>query len=585
LNLIEAPEDRSLELKRQQLDELSGASLRALAGEPSLHYRRTQLYRSDRRLSTPAPHLQLSGQALEQAQLGTRRALVDASALRITRSDPVLHQSLAPKPAIERLLFDWLEQLRAESQAPQWMPGQKHNLHQRFLHWSSEFQHSGQLETAIGLLLFAIAQVCWSRLTGHPVEDEAADNIEGTRARLAPVLGPDFAALRGLSNNQAGFSTPALKISQWVAAQIRAEIASQAEAREQLEGAGAAKVRASFAILLDLDQDDDEKGLKAALSGNSKVFEDSFQQYRVFTKAFDRELLAGELLRAQQLKEYRNKLDALVQAQGTNLQRLAKQLQAVLAKPQRDGWDFGQDEGVIDGRRLSQLLSSPSERRLFKTERFPPKSDSILSILIDCSGSMKAHVETVAVLADLFARALDRVGIANEVLGFTTGSWNGGRARQAWLQAGQGQHPGRLNEINHLIFKAAHQRWRHARGPLGALFKPEIFREGIDGEAVEWACQRLRNHSAERRLLLVISDGCPMDTATNQANDTYYLDNHLKQVIETEERKGQVEILGIGVGLDLSLYYKRCIGIDSSRKVDSAMLDEIVQMIAGRHRV
>lgn len=577
-------EEREAELKRQGLDELCGASLRALASDSALHYRSARLYRSDKRHVTQAPHLQLAQDASEQAHLPTRRALVDATALRLNFSDLTLHQSLAPQPAIEKLIFDWLEQLRAESQVPASLPGQKSNLRQRFVHWSAQFQHSGELETVIGLLLFTVSQVCWSRLTGLPLDDAASDRIEGVRARLVPRLGTALAGLKQHRKNQRNYAQPALQIAAWAALQIRAELATQADAREQLEEKGEAQVRAAFSILLDSDQDQADKGLRAPPRGHSKVFTDSSRNYQVFSRAFDQEIMASELLRAEQLKEYRDKLDGLLAAQGINVLRLAKQLQTLLAKPVRDGWDFGQDEGVIDGRRLSQLLGSPSERRLFKTERLPPKSNAQLTILIDCSGSMKTHMETIAVLADLFARALDMVGISNEVLGFTTGAWHGGRAAKAWTKAGQPQHPGRLNEINHLIFKPANKRWRHARGPMGALFKPDIFREGIDGEAVAWACARLLGGEYERRILLVISDGCPMDTATAQANDSFYLDNHLRQVIEAHERKGQVEILGLGVGLDLSAYYNRCMGIDSSRKVDTAMLDEIVQMIAGRHR-
>ncbi len=579
-----SPTERKVELQRGELDELSGATIRALAADPQLHYRSTQLYLGEQRITSLAPHLQLTLDAPEQAHLSTRRALVDATALRLTRSDPKLHQSLRPSSSIEKLFFDWLEQLRVETQIPTWLPGQRTNLIERFERWSSQFQHSGALETVIGLLAFTISQVCWSRLTGLPLDDDASDRIEGVRARLVPVLGSSLAALKRLCHDQGAYAQPALEIAAWVAEQIQAEQASQSEAREALNADIEARVRASFAILLDLDQDQAEQGLRPAPSGNSKVFDDSSQNYRVFTKAFDREIFAADLLRAEQLKEYRLRLDGLVEAQGINVQRLAKQLQTLLARPQRDGWDFGRDEGLIDGRRLSQLLSSPSERRLFKSERFAPRSSCLLSILIDCSGSMKAHIDTVAVLIDLLARALDLAGISNEVLGFTTGAWNGGRARKAWLEAGQPLYPGRLNEVNHLIFKPGDKRWRHARGPMGALFKPDIFREGIDGEALEWACQRMLNQEHERRLLLVISDGCPMDTSTHQANDTFYLNKHLRQVIEAQEKMGKVEILGLGVGLDLSVSYNRCIGMDADRKVDSALFDEILAMIAGRHR-
>ncbi len=578
------PTERKGELQKEKLDELSGATIRALAGDPHLHYRSTRLYSGEQRISSFAPHLQLAIDASEQAHLATRRALVDATALRLTRSDRKLHQSLRPAATIEKLVFDWLEQLRVETLMPTWLPGQRRNLVERFERWSSSFQHSGALETVIGLLVFTISQVCWSRLTGLPLDDDASDRIEGVRARLVPELGRALAALKKLCHDQMAYAQPALEIASWVDLQIQAELASQSEAREALNKDIESKVRASFAILLDLDQDHEEESLRPEPSGTSKVFDEGSRKYRIFTKAFDREIFATDLLRAEQLREYRLKLDGLVEAQGINLQRLAKQLQTLLAKPQRDDWDFGQDEGLIDGRRLSQLLSSPSERRLFKTARFAPRSNCMLTLLIDCSGSMKAHMETVAVLADILARSLDMAGVSNEVLGFTTGAWNGGRARKAWLKAGQPHYPGRLNELNHLIFKPSDKRWRQARGPMGALFKPDIFREGIDGEALDWACNRMLSLQHERRILLVVSDGCPMDTSTHQANDTFYLDKHLRQVIEAQEKNAKVEILGLGVGLDLSVYYNRCAGIDAGRKVDSALLDEILSMIAGRHR-
>jgi cobaltochelatase CobT len=581
--LNSSPTERSVELKKQKLDELSGAALRALTGVAHLHYRSTRLYNAEQRLATPAPHLQIAADSPEQAHPATRRALVDANALRLTQSDKKLHDRLRPQTVIERLIFDWLEQLRAETLISTTLPGQRSNLIKRFEHWSLQFQHSGELETVIGLLIFTISQVCWSRLTGLPLDDDASDRIEGVRARLVPVLGGALAALKLQRRDQEAYAPAALQIAAWVAEQCQAEIERQNEAREALKEEIEAKVRASFAIFLDLDQDDNGEDLRPAPSGNSKVFADSSQRYRVFSKSFDQEIYAAALLRPEQLKEYRLKLDSLVEAQGINIQRLAKQFQNLLAKPQREGWDFGQEEGLIDGRRLSQLLSSPSERRLFKTERFPPRSACLMTVLIDCSGSMKAHMETVAVLADLLARALDMASISNEVLGFTTGAWNGGRVRKAWQKAGRPPSPGRLNEVNHLIFKPSDKRWRHARGPMGALFKADVFREGIDGEALQWACRRMLSQAHERRILLVISDGCPMDTATNQANDDFYLDNHLRQVINAQE-KNKIEILGLGLGLDLSVYYNRCVGIDADRKVDSALFDEILAMIAGRHR-
>ncbi|HEY4066696.1 MAG TPA: cobalt chelatase, partial [Burkholderiaceae bacterium] len=304
---------------------------------------------------------------------------------------------------------------------------------------------------------------------------------------------------------------------------------------------------------------------------------------RVFTTAYDRELAAASLVRAEVLKDYRQRLDRRIAGLGVNLAHLARDLKALLALPQRDGWDGGQEEGQIDGRRLAQLVSSPTERRLFRTEREEPRADCLVSVLIDCSGSMKEHIESVAVLVDVWVRALEQAGVASEVLGFTTGAWNGGRAQRDWIRAGRPAHPGRLNEVCHLVFKDAATSWRRGRAGIAAMLKAELFREGIDGEAMGWAMRRLVARDEARQMLIVISDGSPMDSATALANDAHYLDHHLKDVVERFEAQG-AEIYGVGVGLDLSPYYSRSHVLDLSGPLDHALFRELIELIARRHR-
>jgi cobaltochelatase CobT len=205
----------------------------------------------------------------------------------------------------------------------------------------------------------------------------------------------------------------------------------------------------------------------------------------------------------------------------------------------------------------------------------------VVGFLIDCSGSMKAHIEPVAMMVDLLARACEQAGIATEVLGFSTLAWNGGRARADWLAGGRPPHPGRLNETCHMVFKSADESWRRARPAISALLKSDLFREGVDGEAVEWACARLAGRTEARRILVVISDGSPMDTATAQTNDAFYLDNHLKEVVARHEALRDVDVIALGVGLDLSPYYRRCVAIDSGEALDTAGLLNIAQWIGG----
>ena len=202
---------------------------------------------------------------------------------------------------------------------------------------------------------------------------------------------------------------------------------------------------------------------------------------------------------------------------------------------------------------------------------------------------MKAHGESIAMLVELLTRALDMAGVDSEVLGFTTAAWNGGRAQRDWLKAGRPAAPGRLNEARHLIFKDAQQPWRRARKRFAALLKADLYKEGIDGEAVEWACQRLMAADVNRRLLVVISDGSPSDSATNLANDRHYLDNHLRSVVATfgggnGRRPGPIDIIGLGVGLDLSPYYARHRVIALDQTLDNALLDEVVELMLSRRR-
>src|SRR5690606_12580221 len=258
--------------------------------------------------------------------------------------------------------------------------------------------------------------------------------------------------------------------------------------------------------------------------------------------------------------------------QGVNAARLARTLRAVLAQPQRNGWRFGEEEGVIDGRRLAQLISSPAERRLFRRDQLTPVSNATVTFLIDCSGSMRRHSITLATMMDIFMRALGQAGVPTEILGFTTQAWNGGRAAHDWLARGRPAMLGRLNEVCHLVFKDVDTPWRRARTDIVAMMKPDLYREGIDGEAVQWACERLLERDHERRILVLVSDGCPMDSASNRVNDDYYLDNHLLSVERHYTETAAVEVIGLGVGLDLSPYYSRSITADLSEGLDNAVL-------------
>ncbi len=563
---------RQLVRQEQQVAELCAAVVRAVCGEKDLHFRGRRLHRGRDALPWFAPHLHPSP---ETDDFESFRGVADGLALRLSGSDAALHDRLLPEAPIERFLFEMLEQFRVEALVPDAMPGMARNLQHRHMAWSLAFHHSGMTDTASGLLIYAVAQICRARVSGQQVVAETEDMIEATRFALAPLIGHALASLRRERADQAGYAVHARAIASAVASML-------ADARDpgaaSPDSAETETKRGVFSLVVDMDAEIVER-FTVAQSGRSAVLDAAAGAYRIYTTAHDREHEAVNLARKEVLVEHRERLDRRIHDQGVNAPRLARQLRALLAYPLRDGWDNGQEEGHIDGRRLAQLISSPTERRLFRQERLAPVADCAVSFLIDCSGSMKEHAESVAMLVDVFARVLEQTGVASEILGYTTGAWNGGLARRDWQRAGRPPHPGRLNERCHMVFKSADTAWRRARRSIAALLKPDLFREGIDGEAVDWACGRLLKRNEARKLLLVISDGSPMDSATELTNDTHYLDHHLRDTVARHEQAGHIAIGGIGVGLDLSPYYRHSRVIDSAPSSGNTVFAEIVGLM------
>jgi cobaltochelatase CobT len=556
---------------QERIEELCAAAIRALSGERDLHFRGRRLHRGRRALPLYAPHLNPS---LDTDDFASFRGAADGFGLRLAHSDARLHARLCPTDPVERMVFELLEQFRCEARADDALPGVRRNLRHRFEAWSLAFHHGGGTDSARGLLLYTVAQMCRARVTGEPVVEETEDLLEATRAGIGPLIGTPLAGLKRERANQAAYAVHAQAVAQTIAAMLRSADDESASDEEALDE----DAWAAFALLLDSGEEIDD-GVATAVSGRSLVLDSADGGYRIFTTAYDREVAAAALVRAEVLKANRARLDERIAGLGVNVTHLARDLKALLAVPERDGWDGGQEEGHIDGRRLAQLVASPTERRLFRTEREEPRADCLVTVLIDCSGSMKEHIESLAVLVDVLVRALEQAGVASEVLGFTTNAWNGGRAQRDWVRAGRPAHPGRLNETCHLVIKDAATSWRRGRLAMGAMLKADLFREGIDGEAVTWALRRAAARDEPRRLLLVVSDGSPMDSATNLANDAHYLDHHLKDVVALHEMRG-AEIYGVGVGLDLSPYYSRSHVLDLSGSVGSVIFRELIAMIA-----
>lgn len=557
---------------QHRVEELCAAAIRAIAGEPELHLRAGKPYRAEEPLALTAPHLRPSS---TEDDFGSFRGAADGTALRLIHSDSGLHRELRPTEPVRRLVFDMLEQFRVESLTPAAMPGLASNIRHRHEQWSFAFHHSGLTETAHGLLLYAVAQICRARVTGEPVPAVAEDVIESTRFALAPMLGHELAGLRRHRHDQRAYAAHALAVAR-VADGLVAEAEPGADERDE---AGNDRNSRRWALFLDSGEVEGDV-FAAAPSGRSRVLEQAEQGYRAFTTAYDTQRHVSALVRAEQRREFRARLDRRIAGQGVNHARLARELAALLAEPTRTGWQGGQEEGRIDGRSLPQLITSPAERRLFRDERIEPVAHTLVTILLDCSGSMKEHGESVLMVVDVLTRALELAGVNTEILGFTTSTWNGGRAIRDWRRAGRPRHPGRLNELCHLVVKDADTTYRRARSDIAALLKADLFREGVDGEAVQWACRRMDGRDEHRRLLLVVSDGSPMDSATALTNDEDYLGNHLAEVVRGEEQAGSARIYGLGVGLDLGPYYSRSQVLDLEPGTGNQVFREILAMLA-----
>ncbi len=561
---------------QEQVETLCAAAARALSGEADLHYRGQRLHRARQPLPLFAPHLRPQ---LERDDFAAFRGAADGLALRLQGSDAALHARLSPQDPVERMLFELLEQYRTESLVPDVLPGVRHNLRHAFETWSLAFHHAGLTDTAHGLLLYTVAQMCRARVFGEAVVEQTEDLLEATRAGIGPLLGVALDGMRRTRGDQASYAVHAREVAHRVAEMLRLS---------RLEDGGKSVMgtsdeQAAFSLLMDFEGET-ISNFATAVSGCSRVLEAAGGSYRVFTRAYDQERVAARLVRQELLREYRAQVDTRIDGMGVNLGRLARSLRMLLASPQPDGWDGGREEGLIDGRRLAQLVASPTERRLFRVPHEEPVADCVVSVLLDCSGSMKQHAPALAALVDVLVRALEMAGAATEILGFTTAAWNGGRAQRDWQQAGRPAHPGRLNELCHMVFKDAETPWRRARKGVAALLKADMFREGVDGEAVLWATRRLTDRNEGRKLLLVISDGSPMDSATNRANDTHYLDQHLRDVVAAVESAGEVDIFGVGVALDLSPYYSRSHVLDLERSSGNTLLRELVGLLGSHVR-
>lgn len=544
------------------------------------------------------------------------RGLSDAMALRKARHDARVHATLSPDGRGARAVFDALEQARCEAIGANAMPGVADNLAAMLEDKYHRSNLSEVTDRAEAPLEDALALMVRETLTGRPVPPSGQAVVDVWRDWIEDKAGGKFERLGQTVEDQRLFARAIRDML--VSMEMAEELADdqQSEDEESPEEAGDNQSRdneesgaekeagedqaepeesegeaesedtseaETSEVTAEEPSDDEEPDSETP--GDSRRPNQAMPRdlgdtdYRVFSETFDETVGAEELCDEAELDRLRAFLDKqLVSLQGA-VGRLANRLQRRLMAQQNRAWDFDLEEGYLDTARLTRLVTDPMQPLSFKMERDTQFRDTIVTLLIDNSGSMRGRPITVAATcADILARTLERCGVKVEVLGFTTRAWKGGQSREAWLKAGKPQRPGRLNDIRHIIYKGADAPWRRARRNLGLMMREGLLKENIDGEALIWAHNRLLARPEQRRILMMISDGAPVDDSTLSVNPGNYLERHLRAVIEEIETRSPVELLAIGIGHDVTRYYRRAVTISDAEELAGAMTEQLAAL-------
>ena len=312
---------------------------------------------------------------------------------------------------------------------------------------------------------------------------------------------------------------------------------------------------------------------------NEDLDQTAYEDYQIFTSQFDEIINAIDLATPEETQRLRIQLDQLISPYQTTIGKLANRLQRLLQAQQNRSWNYNLEEGLLDTAQLHRVITRPGDPLSFKQESESKFKDTVVSLLIDSSGSMRGRSMTLAAICgDIIGSTLERCYVKTELLGFTTKHWKGGDARKAWVNQGSPSYPGRLNDLRHIIFKSADDNFRKARKSFGIMLREGLLKENVDGEALAWAHQRLSKRNEERKILIVISDGAPVDDSTLSTNHSNFLDNHLRQIINMIQTQSNVELLAIGIGHDVTKYYEKSITINRADELAEALLDKLTEL-------
>lgn len=548
------------------LQERYGAIVRSISGDSRIQMRDWNFYRDDEFIGQLAPHL---NPIHFFESWSDHRGILDGLGLRIAYSDPVLHRTHQPDDLMGSLVFEVLEQIRVESICPASMIGAKQNIQHHFVAWLNQFMAKGGTEGSINLLLLAIFGGTWSRLNNAALPQLMQDTIEIPRAELYQSTGLLLDKLKRYRFDQEKFAKPALEMAQFVSNLVAKEYQDVPSIR--------IKRRNSSKNLFQIPWEFSDKQ-RHPIAGNSPfptgtgqqrdIFERALSKYRIFDTAFDVEMKPLESIRIAQLTSFREEIDEKIDSWSIPWSRFIKTYTALFSTPIKNGWESSED-GLLNRKLLNRVITSSNSAAIYQQEYMLPKPDSTVTFLIDCSGSMKENRLTMAAWIDVMVKILDKAKIPCEVLGYTTASWQGGRCIKGWQAVGKPKNPGRLNERAHWIFKDFKTSWKSSRLNIAGMLKPDIYKESLDGEALLWASMRslsyepqsntAHSHISEgNRNIILLSDGCPMDRATQQANeDEDYLMDHLKLTLKWAEKQPKLRVWGCGIGQEMRSFFMR----------------------------
>lgn len=559
------------------------------------------------------PHPPRDPRGPESAAL---RGQADRLALRLANHDAGLHARLRPTDINAAEVFDAVEQARVEAVGARELKGVRRNLDSALL---TRLEKSGALRAQAEQVPVAeaAALLLRERMTGEPAPDGAKTMLDRVRAELEAKAGSELDALAASGDDQAAFGARlkdllrALDLDPGNADGGESEEdgeddaekqdQDQAEPDEQEEQDGGDGGESLDGSADDQSADDERPARPDGAPGetdgegqeeapelsegdrpNHQQTQDdgrAVEVYHAFTTAFDEVIDAADLCDPMELDRLRALLDAQLSTLGSVVSRLANKLQRRLLAQQNRSWMFDLEEGMLDTARLTRVITDPTSPLSFKMESESPFRDTVVSLVLDNSGSMRGRpIMVAAVCADILARTLERCGVKVEILGFTTRAWKGGQSREAWISAGKPANPGRLNDLRHIIYKSADAPWRRSKKNLGLMMREGLLKENIDGEALEWAHDRLLARPEARRIMMVISDGSPVDDSTQSANAALYLDKHLRQVIEKIETRSSVELLAIGIGHDVTRWYRRALTIVDVEQLAGAMTEKLAEL-------